>query len=113
MTQHPDISRRPGPRRAALRTGTMSAIVLAAMLFVGSASVPATAGPSSTGPASPATDIAAEDVGAVPAAPSDQGTVGVSIIEISHPVAQPGDDVTIRARITNNTDAAVFGIRPS
>jgi predicted thioesterase len=110
MTQHPDISRRPGPRRAALRTGTMSAIVLAAMLFVGSASVPATAGPSSTGPASPATDIAAEDVGAVPAAPSDQGTVGVSIIEISHPVAQPGDDVTIRARITNNTDAAVFGM---
>ncbi|MFD2794011.1 DUF6049 family protein [Promicromonospora vindobonensis] len=87
----------------------MSAIVLAAMLFVGSAIVPATAGAPSTSTAPAATDVVTEEAEDVPAAPSDQGAIGVSIIKISHPVAAPGDDVTIRARITNNTDTAVSG----
>ncbi|MEU4361543.1 DUF6049 family protein [Promicromonospora sp. NPDC023987] len=106
MTQHPDISRSPARLWAARRTGRMSAVVLAAVLLVGSAAVPATATAPSAGQAPVPADAVAEHV---PAAPSDKGPLGVSIIKISHPVAKRGDEVTIRARITNNTDATVSG----
>ncbi|GAA4712581.1 hypothetical protein APR04_004339 [Promicromonospora umidemergens] len=106
MTQHPDISRSPARHWATRRTGKIGAVVLAAVLLVGSTVVPATATAPSTSRATAPADAVVEHV---PAAPSGQGPLDVSVTEISHPVATPGDKVTIRARITNTTDAAVSG----
>ncbi|GAB2490587.1 hypothetical protein GCM10027063_34750 [Promicromonospora xylanilytica] len=106
MTQHPDISRSSAPRPAARRTGKIGAVVLAAVLLVGSAAVPASADAPSTSRAPAPTGAVVE---AVPATASEQGALDVSVIKISHPVARPGDEVTIRARVTNNTGAKVSG----
>lgn len=116
MTQHPDLAHSSALRRAARHTGKTGAVLLAAVLLAGSAMVPAHAtGPASggattgTGPAH-VSDTVAEDLSeGVPAAPSAQGTVDVSITDVSHPTARPGDEVTIRARITNHTGAVVSG----
>lgn len=111
MTQHPDLSRSSALRRAARRTGKTGAVLLAAVLLVGSAVPPATA----TVPASPrASDAVSENLPenlseGVPAAPSDQGTLDVSITAISHPTAKSDDVVTIRAKVTNHTGAAISG----
>jgi hypothetical protein len=78
--------------------------------------VPAYAtGPTSGGAAlGTAPAPAAEDLSeGVPAAPSAQGTVDVSITDVSHPTAEPGDKVTIRAKVTNHTGAAVSGANAS
>jgi hypothetical protein len=75
----------------------IGAVLLAAVMVVGSALAPATA----TVPTS------------VPAAPSDQGALDVSITDISHPTALPGDEVTVRARITNSTGTVVSGANAS
>lgn len=112
MTQHPDLALSSALRRAARHTGKTGAVLLAAMLLAGTAMVPAHAtGPTSggavvgTAPAPVAEDLSE----GVPAAPSAQGTVDVSIIDVSHPTAQPGDEVTIRAKITNHTGAVISG----
>ncbi|WP_419704876.1 DUF6049 family protein [Promicromonospora sp. NFX87] len=116
MTQHPDLAHSSALRWAARHTGKTGAVLLAAMLLAGSAMVPAHAtGPTSGGAAvgtapAPVSDRVAEELSeAVPAAPSAQGTVDVSITDVSHPTARPGDVVTIRARITNHTGAVVSG----
>jgi hypothetical protein len=49
----------------------------------------------------------------VAAAPSAQGALDVSITAISHPTAKPGDEVTIRAKVTNHTGATVSGANAS
>lgn len=116
MTQHPDLAHSSALRRAARHTGKTGAVLLAAMLLAGSAVVPANATvPTSGGAAvgttpAPVSDTVAKDLSeAVPAAPSAQGTVDVSITDVSHPAAKPGDEVTIRAKITNHTGAVVSG----
>src|SRR5688572_30403550 len=110
MTQHPDLAHSSAPRRAARHTGKTGAVLLAAMLLAGSAMAPAHAiGPTSGGVAA-VSDTVAEDLSeGLPAAPSAQGTVDVSITDVSHPTARPGDEVTIRAKITNHTGAVVSG----
>jgi hypothetical protein len=102
MTQHPDFSRSPAPHRAARRTGTICAVLVAVVALVGSAVLPATA----TGTTTAARTAFA---GGVPATASAQGPVQVSVVDISHPIARPGDEVTIRASVTNTTDAPVSG----
>jgi hypothetical protein len=120
MTQHPDLAHSSALRRAARHTGKTGAVLLAAMLLAGSAVVPAYAtGPTPGGAAvrtapAPVSDTVAEDLSeGVPAAPSAQGTVSVSITDVSHPTARPGDEVTIRAKITNHTGAVVSGANVS
>lgn len=116
MTQHPDLAHSSVLRRAARHTSKTGAVLLAAVLLAGSAMVPAHAtGPTSggvtagTAPA-PVSDTVAEDLSeGLPAAPSAQGTVDVSITDVSHPTARPGDEVTVRAKITNHTGAVVSG----
>jgi len=105
MTQHPDFSRSPAPRRAARRTGKICAVALAVVALVGSAVLPASAIGPTAEPASTSTTVA----GAVRATASAAGPVQVSVVDISHPIAKPGDEVTIRASITNTTDAPVTG----
>jgi hypothetical protein len=116
MTQHPDLAHSSALRRAARHTGKTGAVLLAAMLLAGSTMVPAHAtGPTSGGAAvgtapAPVSDTVAEDLSeGVPAAPSAQGTVDVSITDVSHPTARRGDEVTIRAKITNHTGAVISG----
>ncbi|MDR7383319.1 DUF6049 family protein [Promicromonospora iranensis] len=109
MTQHPDLSRSSVPRRAAHRTGTIGAVLLATVLLVGPAIVPAAA----TVPATATVPTSVPASNGVPAAPSDQGTLDVSITEISHPTAVQGDEVTVRARITNGTGTVVSGANAS
>jgi hypothetical protein len=120
MTQHPDLAHSSALHRAARHTGKTGAVLLAAMLLAGSAIVPAHATvPASGGAAvgtaaAPVSDTVAEDLSeGVPAAPSAQGNVDVSITAVSHPTAKLGDEVTIRARITNRTDAAISGANAS
>lgn len=104
MTQHPDIPCSSTPRRAAGSTGTIGAVLLAAAVLVGPAVLPASATGLTTDRA------ATRSVAEVHAATvSDQGSLDVSISKISHPVAEPGDEVTVQARITNTTDAVVTG----
>lgn len=102
MTQHPDFLRSSAPRRPTRRTGTSVAVLLAAVLLVGPMTVPAVA----TGPA-PERSTARSSAETHPATRSAQGSIDVSIVKISHPVAEPGDKVTIRARITNTSDTTV------
>lgn len=116
MTQHPDLAHSSALRRAARHTGKTGAVLLAAMLLAGSTMVPAyatlpTSGGATTGTApAPVSDtVAAELSEGVHAAPSAQGTLDVSITAVSHPAAKPGDKVTIRAKVTNHTGAAVSG----
>lgn len=102
MTQHPDFSRSPARRRAARRTGALGAVLLAGAVLVGPALAPAAAvepavlAPSGATVTRPLSTTAAA-----------QGSLDVSVIGISHPVAYPGDEVTIRAKITNTSDAVV------
>ena len=104
MTQHPDISRSSALRQAASRTGKIGAVLLAATVLVGTTILPASAtGPTTHG--AQANNVTETHT----ATESAEGSLDVSIIEISHPVAVPGDEVTVRARITNTTDAAVSG----
>ncbi|WP_454860671.1 DUF6049 family protein [Promicromonospora soli] len=103
MTQHPDFSRSPARHRAARRTGKTSAVLLAVVALVGSTVLPATAG----GPTADRTVAGTAVAAGVPATASAQGPVQVSVVAVSHPVAKPGDEVTIRARVTNTTDAPV------
>lgn len=103
MTQQPDFPRIPAPRRAARRTGTISAALLAVVALVGPTVLPASA----TGSPAESTPASAGVAGHAPATASAQGPVRVSVVSVSHPVAEPGDEVTIRARVTNTTDAPV------
>jgi hypothetical protein len=103
MTQHPDFSRSPARHRAARRTGTIGAVLLAGAVLVGSAMTPAAA----TGPTSERGPASATVAEALPAAVSDRGSLDVSVVSISHPVARPGNEVTIRAKVTNKSDAVV------
>lgn len=107
MTQHPDFSRRPAPRRATRRTDTLAAVLLAAVVFLGS-TVPAAA----TGPTTERA-VASGVTEKRSTSMSAQGSLDVSVVDISHPVAEPGDEVTIRAEVTNTTDAAVSGAEAS
>jgi hypothetical protein len=103
MTQQPDFSRIPAPRRAARRTGTIGAVLLAVVALVGPAALPATA----TGPTAGSAPAGTTVAGHRPATASAQGQVKVSVVSVSHPVAEPGDEVTIKAKVTNTTDAPV------
>jgi hypothetical protein len=103
MTQHPDFSRSPARLRAARRTGTIGAVLLAGAVLVGSAMTPAAA----TGPTTERSPAGTTVTQFIPAAVSAQGLLDVSVVEISHPVARPGDEVTIRAKVTNKSDAVV------
>jgi hypothetical protein len=105
MTQHPDFPSSPAHRRAARRAGTLSAVLLAVVALVGSVVLPASA-------ASPAASHppASAPVAAAPAATAaDDDPVRVSVTSISHPIAVPGDEVTVRASVTNTTDAVLDG----
>lgn len=105
MTQHPDFPSSPAHRRAARRTGTLSAVLLAVVALVGSVVLPASAaGPAASHPP------AGTPVAAAPAATAaDDDPVRVSVTSISHPIAVPGDEVTVRASVTNTTDAVLDG----
>lgn len=103
MTQHPDFFRSPARHRAARRTGTISAALLAVVALVGSAVLPAAAGAPSSGQTAPRTAISS----GLPAAASARGPLTVSVVGISHPIARPGDEVTVRAEIANTTDSPV------
>ncbi|WP_423462791.1 DUF6049 family protein [Promicromonospora sp. MS192] len=106
MTQHPDITRSPAHRRAARRAGTLSAALLAVVAVVGSAVLPASAaGPMAGHPPAGASSAPAA---VTRTAPGD-GAVHVSVTSISHPIAVPGDTVTVRASVTNTTDAVIDG----
>ncbi|MFC8796238.1 DUF6049 family protein [Promicromonospora sp. NPDC057138] len=99
MTQQPDSSRSSAPRR----TGTISAVLLAVVALVGPTTLPASA----TGPTAERAPASTAFAGGVPATASAQGPVRVSVVDVSHPVAKPGDEVTIRAKVTNTTHAPV------
>lgn len=105
MTQHPDFPSSPAHRRAARRAGTLSAVLLAVVALVGSVVLPASAaGPAASHPP------AGTPVAAAPAATAaDDDPVRVSVTSISHPIAVPGDEVTVRASVTNTTDAVLDG----
>lgn len=103
MTQHPDIPSSPAPRRAARRARSAGAALLAVVALVGSAVLPATAAPTAD-----RTPASAPSAGSYRTAAAD-GTVDVSVTEISHPVARPGDEVTVRASVTNGTDEVLDG----
>ncbi len=97
MTQHPDFPRSSARHRAVRRTGKISAMLLAGAVLVGPAMTPAAAaGPTTARTPASTTVTAATD-----------GSVDVSVVDISHPVARPGDEVTIKAKVTNTTDAPV------
>lgn len=106
MTQHPDFPSSSARRRAAHRTGTISAALLAVVALVGSSVLPATA----TGPAAGRTAPGTTITHSLPATASEQGPVEVSVVDVSHPIARPGDEVSIRAKVTNTTDAAVTDV---
>ncbi|WP_129787335.1 DUF6049 family protein [Promicromonospora panici] len=103
MTQHPDFSRSPARHRVARRTGKISAVLLAVVALVGSTVLPASA----TGPTADRATAGTTVAGSLPATTSAQGPVKVSVVAVSHPIAKPGDEVTIRAKVTNTTDAPV------
>lgn len=103
MTQHPDFSSSPAPRRAARRAGTFSAVLLTVAALVGSTVLPATATGSVEGRTLPGTTVAH----GLAATASARGPVKVSVVAVSHPIARPGDEVTVRARVTNTTDAPI------
>lgn len=105
MTQHPDFPRRLAPRRATRRTGRLSAVLLVVVALVGSVTLPATATGSTAqhGPASVAHTVSTATATAA------RQAVNVSVVSVSHPIAEPGDKVTIKAEVTNHTDAAVSG----
>ncbi|HEV6952201.1 MAG TPA: DUF6049 family protein [Promicromonospora sp.] len=103
MTQHPDIPSSPAPRRAARRARTAGAALLAVAAFVGSAVLPAAAAPTAD-----RTPVSMPAAGAYRTVAAD-GAVSVSVTEISHPVARPGDEVTVRASVTNGTDEVLDG----
>lgn len=108
MTQHPDFSRSPARSRAARRTGTLGAVLLAGAVLAGSVLPTASAIVPTTPRAG--TDAATTALPAgppVPATAAEEGSVDVSVVSVSHPVAHPGDEVTIRAKITNTSDAVV------
>nr|BFF19729.1 hypothetical protein GCM10025730_32500 [Promicromonospora thailandica] len=96
MTQHPDFPSSPAHRRAARRAGIVSAALLAVVAFVGSAILPASA----AGPDLPST---------AQTRTAADGGVGVSVTGISHPIAVPGDTVTVRAEVTNTTTRVLDG----
>ncbi|WP_285100549.1 DUF6049 family protein [Promicromonospora sp. MEB111] len=104
MTQHADLSRSPARSRAARRTGALGAVLLAGAVLVGSALPPAAA----TGPTAartPADTAAAQPLATTSSAAA--GSLDVAVTDISHPVSHPGDEVTIRAKVTNTSDATV------
>jgi hypothetical protein len=78
-------------------------VLLAVVALVGSTVLPATAG----GPTADRTAAGTTVAAGVPAAASTLGPVQVSVVAVSHPIARPGDEVTIRAKVTNTTDAPV------
>lgn len=97
MTQHPDLSRSSVRHRTSRRTGMIGAVLLAGTLLIGSAAPPAPAAPHV-----PATR-------SVPVTLSTEGLLDVAVVNISHPIARPGDEVTITTKITNTTDSVVSG----
>ncbi|MFI8525178.1 DUF6049 family protein [Promicromonospora sukumoe] len=106
MTQHPDFSRSPARSRAARRPGTLGAVLLAGAVLAGSVLPTASA----VVPTTPRADAATAALPAgtpVRAAEAEEGSVDVSVVSISHPVAHPGDEVTIRAKVTNTSDDVV------
>ena len=104
MTQHADLSRSPARSRAARRTGALGAVLLAGAVLVGSALPPAAAtGPTTTRAAADAT--VTQPLATTTSA--EAGALDVAVTDISHPVSHPGDEVTIRAKVTNTSDAAV------
>lgn len=104
MKQQPDPSRSPARSRAARRTGTFGAVLLAGAVLVGSALPPAAA----TGPTpARATTNAVVTEPLATTTSAEAGALDVAVTDISHPVAHPGDKVTIRAEVTNTSDATV------
>ena len=103
MTQHADFSRSPAPSRAARRTGALGAVLLAGALLVGSALPAAWA----TGPTAARATAAAAAQPLATTSSAAAGALDVAVTDISHPVSHPGDKVTIRARVTNTSDATV------
>jgi hypothetical protein len=104
MTQQPDFSPSSAPRRAARRTGKIGAVLLAVVALVGSVilpAAPATADGPTAGRGTVGTTLAGRAIA------SAQGPVRVDVVDISHPIAEPGDEVTIRARVTNTSNAPV------
>lgn len=103
MTKHADFSRSPARNRAARRTGALGAVLLAGTLLVGSALPAAWA----TGSAAARTTADAAVTQPLATTSAAAGSLDVAVTDISHPVSHPGDEVTIRAKVTNTSDAAV------
>ncbi|MFI2361457.1 DUF6049 family protein [Promicromonospora sp. NPDC019610] len=103
MTQHADFSRSPARNRAARRTGALGAVLLAGALLVGSALPTASA----TGPTAARTTADAAATRPLATTEAAAGSLDVAITDISHPVSHPGDEVTIRAKVTNTSSATV------